>query len=100
MEEFIIKNSGYASENLIDVFKDYSSSVGVIEKVISERFTKTVVKDYNKLKKELKMKYKKSELRTGNPEVLKEISYKLKVNSLENIAWDLYVAKGNIEVSS
>jgi hypothetical protein len=72
MEEFIIKNSGYASENLIDAFKDYASSVGVIEKDISERFTKTVVKDYNKLKKELKMNYNKAELQTGIPEVLKE----------------------------
>ncbi|MGG4155872.1 hypothetical protein [Bacillus muralis] len=72
MEEFIIKNSGYASENLIDAFKDYASKVGAIDKEVSETFTKTVVKDYNKLKKELRMNYNKEELKTGIPEVLKE----------------------------
>lgn len=72
MEEFIIKNCGYASENLIDAFKDYATSIGAIEKDISETFTMTVVKDYNKLKKELKMNYNKEELETGIPEVLKE----------------------------
>lgn len=72
MEEFIIKNSGYASDNLIDAFKDYASTVGAIDKDISERFTKIVVIDYNKLKKDLKMKYNKEELLTGIPEILKE----------------------------
>ncbi|PLR69112.1 hypothetical protein [Bacillus sp. UMB0893] len=72
MEEFIIKNSGYASVNLIDAFKDLASTKGAIDKDISERFTKTVVIDYNKLKKGLKMEYNKEELLTGIPEILKE----------------------------
>lgn len=72
MEEFIIKNAGYASEDLIDAFKDYASSIGGIHKDISERFTKTVVKDYNKLRKDLRMTFNKAELQTGIPEVLKE----------------------------
>jgi hypothetical protein len=73
MEEFIIRNSGYASENLIAAFKDLASTDGPIDKDISERFTKTVVIDYNKLKKDLKIHYNKEELLTGIPEVIKEL---------------------------
>jgi hypothetical protein len=38
----------------------------------------TFVKDYNKLKKELKMNYNKEELKTGISEALKE--FRIKTN--------------------
>ncbi len=73
MEEFIIKNSGDASQKFIETFKDYASKMGSIDKETSKDSHNTVVKDYNKVNRQLKMNYNKKELLTGIPEVLKEL---------------------------
>lgn len=71
MEKLILSNSGYASIELINIFKDYTASLKVPSEVTFNLVT-TIVKEYNQLKKELKMEYNEGELKTGIPEIIKE----------------------------
>ncbi|MDZ4443485.1 hypothetical protein ORM30_23980 [Bacillus cereus] len=71
MEKLILNNSGYASIELINIFKDYTTSYKVPREVTFDLVT-TIVKEYNQLKKELKMEYNEDELKTGIPEIIKE----------------------------
>ncbi|MGN7196514.1 hypothetical protein ACTHS9_20790 [Bacillus mycoides] len=71
MEKLILSNSGYASIELINIFKDYTASLKVPSEVTLNLVT-TIVKEYNQLKKELKMEYNEGELKTGIPEIIKE----------------------------
>ncbi|MEI4622144.1 hypothetical protein KFD70_19130 [Bacillus pfraonensis] len=71
MEKLILTNSGYASIELINIFKDYTTSLKVPSEVTFNLVT-TIVKEYNQLKKELKMEYNEAELKTGIPEIIKE----------------------------
>lgn len=72
MEKFLLDNSGYASDELINAFVDYTSSRGGISHEVTINFVTIVVKEYNKLKKELHMEYNDAELNTGIPNVIKE----------------------------
>ncbi|AXR16974.1 MULTISPECIES: hypothetical protein [unclassified Bacillus (in: firmicutes)] len=100
MIEFTLKNSAYASNDLLNAIHDYtyfiSSTRSIIKSVSDkeertqreaddlkeasrkrEEYTKrlviTFVKEYNQLKKDLDMDYNKVELETGIPEFLKDL---------------------------
>ncbi|MFB7120698.1 hypothetical protein ACWOMK_25705 [Bacillus thuringiensis] len=51
--------------------KDYTTSYEVPREVTFKLVT-TIVKEYNQLKKELKMEYNEDELKIGIPEIIKE----------------------------
>ncbi|MBU5219422.1 hypothetical protein KQI67_22390 [Bacillus albus] len=72
MEKFILDNSGYASDELIKAFVDYTSSEGSISHEVTVNLVTVIVKEYNKLKKELNIEYDDAELNTGIPNVIKE----------------------------
>lgn len=71
--EFIVKNSGYASQEFLEVWIGY---IGKFPSATSKESTGvviTLVKDYNRLRKELGYEYNKEELESGIPEVIKEL---------------------------
>ncbi|CAH0120428.1 hypothetical protein PAE9249_02947 [Paenibacillus sp. CECT 9249] len=70
--EFILKNAGYGSKVFIEAWSNYVGSFLPKNEVTLE-FVTTLVKDYNKLKKELGQEYNVEELKTGIPEVIKEL---------------------------
>ncbi|WP_335871951.1 hypothetical protein [Bacillus sp. 2205SS5-2] len=72
MEKFILEKAGYASNELLDAWIEYSSQLTGIEAENTERLVITVVKEYNQLKKKLNLPYNAEELRTGIPESIKE----------------------------
>jgi hypothetical protein len=72
MENFILDNAGYASNELLDAWIEYSSQLVGFNKEKTERLVITTVKEYNLLKKKLHLPYNKDELRTGIPESIKE----------------------------
>ncbi len=72
IEQFILKNAGYASVELIEATKELVSSFGGIKKGVSQNLVELTVKDYNQLRRELGMEYNKDELNTGIPDTIKE----------------------------
>ncbi|ANV73995.1 TPA: hypothetical protein ACGX4N_000683 [Bacillus cereus] len=71
MFEFVLENSSYASVKLLSKLDAYirsctESGGGDHEEI--EELIKIVVKEYQQLRKELKLEYNKSELETGIPE--------------------------------
>jgi hypothetical protein len=100
MIEFTLKNSAYASKDLLNAIHDYTyfitSTRSIITSVSSnkertkkeaddlkeasrkrvlytKRLVTILVKEYNQLKKELNMNYDQEELETGIPEFLKDL---------------------------
>lgn len=72
MERYMLKNAGYGSVKLMDAFVEYVSSDRPDEEVTNE-FVFTLVKEFNSLKKELDLPYNEEELKTGIPDVIKEL---------------------------
>ncbi|PFY80034.1 hypothetical protein [Bacillus toyonensis] len=110
MIEFTLKNSAYASNDLLNAIHDYtyfiSSTSSKIQsvsdkkertkreaddlieasrkrKVYTKRLVITFVKEYNQIKKELDMDYSQEELETGIPEFLKDLFEKGSDKGLE-----------------
>ncbi|MGE6503571.1 hypothetical protein ACQKF0_26095 [Bacillus wiedmannii] len=110
MIEFTLKNSAYASDNLLNAIHDYTYFISstsskiksvldkkertkieadeLIEasrkrKVYTERLVITFVKEYNQIKKELDMEYSQEELETGIPGFLKDLFEKGNDKGLE-----------------
>lgn len=75
MIEFFFKNSSYASLQLLHEFDIYvkNVSVGHYSHVNVERLVKLIVKEYQQLRKELKLDYNQKELETGIPTRIKEL---------------------------
>ncbi|WP_406944500.1 hypothetical protein ACJA3J_15110 [Halobacillus sp. SY10] len=73
LEEFMLQRAGYCSDELMEVWTKFTTYNISPENGISSRLVKTVVKEYNKIKKELNMGYNKEELSTGIPECIKEL---------------------------
>lgn len=69
MEEFILNHAGYASQDLIFAWSNYSYSA---DRWTTKILVKCIVKEYNQLLKELGRNYNKEELETGIPEIIKE----------------------------
>lgn len=72
IEQFIFKNAGFASIELIEATKDLASTFDEIKKGVEQKLVEVTVKDYNQLRYELGMEYNKAELDTGIPDVIKE----------------------------
>jgi hypothetical protein len=72
MEKFILDKAGYASDELLEIWINYTSGIVGYNKVSTERLVITVVKEYNQLKRKLNLTYNKEELKTGIPESIKE----------------------------
>lgn len=85
MCDYIITNGSLASQKLLKLAVSYrfaydhysgnetGGSIGIKEAADDEEFRMikdiviTIVKDYNLLRKELKLEYNEDELKTGNP---------------------------------
>ncbi|ALL23636.1 hypothetical protein BTXL6_20280 [Bacillus thuringiensis] len=70
MIEFILKNSSHASMDLMHRLEKYISNTteGTYDHEEINSLVVTVVKEYQQLRKELKMDYNKEELETGIPD--------------------------------
>ncbi|MDF9558753.1 hypothetical protein P5757_26535 [Bacillus tropicus] len=70
MIEFILKNSSHASVDLLNRLEQYISnaSEGAEDAEELKKLVVTVVKEYQQLRKELKIDYNKEELKTGIPD--------------------------------
>lgn len=75
MLEHVLKNSGYASHALLLEINRYSEKYLAKEVTAtdSENLMIVIVKEYNALKKKLKMEYSKPELKTGIPTYVEEV---------------------------
>ncbi|MEQ2528837.1 hypothetical protein WMO40_19350 [Bacillaceae bacterium CLA-AA-H227] len=74
MNNLFLEQSGYASDQLIEEWVKYSGSMKSLTTEAGARpFVVQLVKDYNKLKKDLKLAYSKDELETGIPDILKGV---------------------------
>ncbi|UTR11056.1 hypothetical protein MM300_01605 [Evansella sp. LMS18] len=71
--EFIIKNSGYASPEFLNAWKDFIGKFPSPTEKETREVVSVLVKDYNRLRKELGYTYNQKELDTGIPEILKEL---------------------------
>lgn len=71
LDKFIYDNLGYGSMELIEVWAKYTSS-NTIGHGLQEELVKTVVKDFNRLRKDLKIRHNPEELKTGIPESIKQ----------------------------
>ena len=76
LNEFIFTNAGYASDELIEAWIAYSTKISGPPEEDFYLIT-TSVKEYNQLKKELKLKYSKEELETGIPDRYHELRTEL-----------------------
>ncbi|PGS67595.1 hypothetical protein [Bacillus thuringiensis] len=111
MIEFTLKNSAYASNDLLNAIHDYtyfisstSSNIQSVSdkkeetkreaddlieasrkrKVYTKRLVITFVKEYNQIKKELDMEYSQGELETGIPGFFKDLFEKGSDKGLES----------------
>ncbi|MDA2383541.1 hypothetical protein PDN41_17550 [Bacillus cereus] len=75
MIEFVLKNSSYASVELLSELDIYirHATGGNLTSLEYENLTKIVVKEYQQLRRELKLKYDKKELKTGIPTSIGDI---------------------------
>ena len=80
MIEFALKNSSYASIELLHVLDIHirNTSDGWYNHMDIEELVKVIVKEYQQLRKELKLKYDEKELETGIPTKVREIREKRK----------------------
>lgn len=67
MDQFFLNNSGYASPKLIAVWSQYASGDMVDLKTIDE-LIRTIVKEYNHLRKSFKLEYDEGAMATGRAE--------------------------------
>lgn len=72
MHEFIMKNAGYGSKEFLESWSKYISIFPPSE-AVTDDFIETLVRDYNRLKKELGQDFNQRELGTGIPEIVKEL---------------------------
>lgn len=72
MDKFFIENSGYASNELIEDWINYTTEFPVTNKN-AKPFVLQLVKEFNQLKKDLRLPYNKKELETGVPDILKDV---------------------------
>jgi hypothetical protein len=72
MHKFFLEKAGYASNDMINAWISYSSAINPSQD-ITKRFVFQLVKEYNQLKKELRLPYNKKELETGIPDILKGV---------------------------
>ncbi|MBH0345684.1 hypothetical protein BK731_00600 [Bacillus thuringiensis serovar muju] len=75
MIEFVLKNSSYASNELLSVLDIHIRNVSEerYKYIELENLVKVIVKEYQQLRKELKLKYDEKELETGLPTKVREI---------------------------
>lgn len=71
-DKLMFDNSSYASTELLDAWGKYVSSIGITPNDVVERFVKIAVKDYNELKKQLRMEYDREEYETGLPKIFRQ----------------------------
>lgn len=73
MIKFFMDKSSFASVELIDAFNDYymKKLLNDVQDLSAERIMKLVVKEYNQLRKDLKLDYSREELKTGELKILK-----------------------------
>ena len=71
MDDFIVKNAGYASEELLAAWIIRSNAFPPSPQM-SRDLISIAVKEYNDLKKQLKLEYSTEELKTGVPDMFKE----------------------------
>lgn len=71
--KFFMEKSSYASLELTDEFNKYYSKklLGDVRDLSAEPIMILVVKEYNQLRKDLKLGYDKAELKTGELKILK-----------------------------
>lgn len=71
MDKLFIEKAGYASNDLIEAWVNYSSVLQGTQNATP--FVNQLVKEYNQIKKDLKLPYDKTELKTGIPKILKDV---------------------------
>lgn len=71
--KFIHSKSGYASFDSLNAWSEFVGTFPSPGAEESSKFIMVIIKDYNRLKKELGYEYNSEELRTGIPEVIKEL---------------------------
>lgn len=72
IDKMIYDNLGYASSNLIEAWAPFSARGKLpVSTELQENLVMVVVKDYNELKKQLRLPYNAKELKTGIPEIVK-----------------------------
>ncbi|MCA1319772.1 hypothetical protein LC085_07580 [Bacillus tianshenii] len=69
LTRLFMEKAGYASESLIDHLTEYCGNINITPGM-TDRLVRTTVKEYNQLKKDLKIPYNLAELETGFPELL------------------------------
>ncbi|MBT2576162.1 hypothetical protein J7E43_01675 [Bacillus sp. ISL-8] len=81
MIEFVLKNSSYASNELLYVLHIHIRNVSEerYNFMDLENLVKVIVKEYQQSRKELKLKYDEEELETGLPTKVREIREKRKM---------------------
>ncbi|MEK4977190.1 hypothetical protein [Bacillus sp. FSL K6-6540] len=75
MNEFIMKNAGYGSMEFLEMWGKYISSLKPDDETTSN-LVKSILCDYNNLKKELGQEFNQVEIDTGIPEIVKELRNK------------------------
>jgi len=71
MDDFFLENSGYASTELIHVWGKYASN-DMLELETIHDMIKTVVREYNELRKYLNMDYDIDAIQDGFPQMMRE----------------------------
>ncbi|MFE1631068.1 hypothetical protein ACFLFF_30500 [Brevibacillus reuszeri] len=73
VEKLIYDNLGYASPELISIWAKYTTSIRNVSPEIQEQLIKTVIIDFNKLRKLLRLPYNEEEMSSGIPEIYKHL---------------------------
>lgn len=73
LNKFVLLNAGYASNQLLELWVKYCGSFPRPSDEIKHDFVATLIKEYNSLKKDLKLDHDPDELETGIPDIIKSI---------------------------
>ncbi|WP_235713329.1 hypothetical protein [Bacillus mycoides] len=75
MIEFVLKNSSYASVELLWELDNYNryATDGTLTSLEYENLTKTVITEYQQIRKDLGLEYNEKELETGLPTAIRHI---------------------------
>lgn len=73
MDKLFIEKAGYASNDLIEAWVNYSSVLPGTQKNASP-FVIQLVKEFNQLKKDLNLPFDYKELKTGIPKILQDVN--------------------------
>ncbi|EFU42931.1 hypothetical protein PVOR_05750 [Paenibacillus vortex V453] len=73
LHELILKNSGYASMELLEAWSEYIGAFPTPDAKLTSQFISVLTKDFNQLKKEIGHKFNQAELETGIPDVIKDL---------------------------